>query len=97
MWLKLKFIFLDFFSWSQETPLPGAYESGTFLEDLQRRQNTYRFKSDGRKIDPHPHGKGALLLPGAYEFQPFLDRWDNVDSIRYTCMVVQHKEVLYLS
>uniref|UniRef100_K1RBD6 Uncharacterized protein C2orf61-like protein n=1 Tax=Magallana gigas TaxID=29159 RepID=K1RBD6_MAGGI len=84
-----------------ETPLPGAYESGTFLEDLQRRQNTYRFKSDGRKIDPHPHGKGAILLPGAYEFQPFLDRLEQApatynfkatDRSKQNFLVIGHKD-----
>ena len=59
----------------QETPLPGAYESDTFLEHLQKKPNTYRFKSDGRTIDPHPHGKGAKLLPGAYNFPSFLKRF----------------------
>ncbi|WAR19949.1 STPG4-like protein, partial [Mya arenaria] len=29
---------------------------------------------DGRRIDPHPHGKGAMLLPGAYEHKDFLTR-----------------------
>ncbi|KAK3093562.1 hypothetical protein FSP39_017325, partial [Pinctada imbricata] len=57
----------------RETPLPGAYDSKHFLLDLERRPNTYRFKSDGRKLDPHPHGKGATLLPGAYEFHHFLE------------------------
>lgn len=62
----------------RETPVPGAYEmeSQHWLYDLERRPNTYRFKSDGRKVDPHPHGKGALLLPGAYESQDFLKRFE---------------------
>ncbi|XP_033733899.1 LOW QUALITY PROTEIN: protein STPG4-like [Pecten maximus] len=58
----------------RETPLPGSYETEDFLVDLDKRPHTYRFKSDGRKIDAHPHGKGALLLPGAYEMQPFTRR-----------------------
>jgi hypothetical protein len=49
-------------------------ESQHLLYDLEKRPNTYRFKSDGRKMDPHPHGKGAVLLPGAYESQDFLKR-----------------------
>ncbi|KAL5009274.1 hypothetical protein ScPMuIL_014855 [Solemya velum] len=58
----------------RETPIPGSYESFSFLKDLDERQHTYRFKSDGRKIDPDPHGKGAILMPGAYEHSSFLDR-----------------------
>ncbi|KAL3874130.1 hypothetical protein ACJMK2_037183 [Sinanodonta woodiana] len=57
----------------RETPAPGAYGSGTFLEDIEKKPNTYRFKSDGRKIDAHPHGKGAFLMPGAYEKTSFVD------------------------
>lgn len=62
----------------RETPVPGAYdlESQHWLYDLERRPNTYRFKSDGRKVDPHPHGKGALLMPGAYEHTDFLKRFE---------------------
>ena len=58
----------------QETPKPGSYEYPTFIEEMSVRPNTYRFRSDGRKIDPHPHGKGAMLLPGAYESQNFIER-----------------------
>jgi len=60
----------------QETPAPGAYdmEQQNWYYDLGKRPNTYRFKSDGRKVDPHPHGKGATLLPGAYEHKDFLSR-----------------------
>ena len=64
----------------RETPLPGAYESDTFLEHLQKKPNTYRFKSDGRTIDPHPHGKGAKLLPGAYNFPSFLKRLEEAPA-----------------
>ncbi|XP_046582502.1 LOW QUALITY PROTEIN: protein STPG4-like [Haliotis rubra] len=56
----------------RETPKPGSYQSSSFVDELKQRPNTYRFKSDGRKVDPHPHGKGATLLPGAYEFPDFI-------------------------
>ncbi|XP_052767423.1 protein STPG4-like [Mya arenaria] len=60
----------------RETPIPGSYEleAQNWYYELERRPNTYRFKSDGRRIDPHPHGKGAMLLPGAYEHKDFLTR-----------------------
>lgn len=60
----------------RETPKPGSYEHPTFIEEMSQRPNTYRFKSDGRKVDPHPHGKGAVLLPGAYESEDFLQSLD---------------------
>ncbi|PVD26477.1 hypothetical protein C0Q70_14154 [Pomacea canaliculata] len=63
-------------SYIRETPRPGSYDSSTFVDDISQRPNTYRFKSDGRKIDPQPHNKGSLLLPGAYDFQSFLDILD---------------------
>lgn len=58
----------------KETPVPGSYDVETtgILYELGKKPNTYRFKSDGRKLDPHPHGKGALLMPGAYDFKDFL-------------------------
>ncbi|XP_071162674.1 protein STPG4-like isoform X1 [Mytilus edulis] len=64
----------------RETPLPGAYETDSFLDNLRKKQNTYRFKSDGRAIDPHPHGKGAQLLPGAYNFPSFLERFNTLPA-----------------
>ncbi|XP_056022235.1 protein STPG4-like [Ostrea edulis] len=85
----------------RETPLPGTYEGGTFLEDLQKKQNTYRFKSDGRKIDPHPHGKGAVLMPGAYEFNHFLERLEQApatynfkatDRSKQNFLVIGHRD-----
>lgn len=61
----------------KETPNPGSYDyAPAFLDEISRRPNSYRFKSDGRKIDPHPHGKGAYLLPGAYKHQDFLYKLD---------------------
>jgi len=45
-----------------------------WLNELDKKPNTYRFRSDGRKVDPHPHGKGAALLPGAYEHKDFLKK-----------------------
>nr|KAG5710663.1 hypothetical protein BaRGS_035065 [Batillaria attramentaria] len=59
-----------------ETPKPGSYDHPTFLDEMSQRPNTYRFKSDGRKVDPHPHGKGAVLMPGAYESDDFLQALD---------------------
>lgn len=54
----------------RETPAPGAYEMHDFLSDLTTRPNTYRFKSDGRKVNPSPQiGRGETLMPGAYEFE----------------------------
>ncbi|KAH3846765.1 protein STPG4-like [Dreissena polymorpha] len=60
----------------RETPCPGAYDMDAqyWYYDLEKKPNTYRFKSDGRKVDPHPHGKGAILLPGAYDHKDFLSR-----------------------
>ena len=59
----------------QETPVPGSYDSADFIIMLQKRPHSYRFKSDGRKSDPQPQiGKGATLLPGAYQHQDFLQR-----------------------
>ena len=59
----------------QETPLPGAYdvhERDNFVVALSKKRHTYRFKSDGRKLDPQFQiGKGAMLLPGAYQYQDF--------------------------
>ena len=40
------------------------------VKELRKRKNTYRFKSDGRRTDPQPQiGKGAYLLPGAYQHE----------------------------
>lgn len=42
---------------------------------MNRTQNTYRFKSDGRRMDPTPQqGKGEYLLPGAYGYEDFAQR-----------------------
>lgn len=62
----------------RETPVPGSYdmEQQYLLYDLEKKQNTYRFKSDGRKVDPHPHGKGAMLMPGAYDHKDFLKKFE---------------------
>ena len=48
----------------------------SFLNEILRKPNTYRFKSDGRKLDPVPQqGKGVYLLPGAYSFEDFAQRF----------------------
>ena len=47
----------------------------SFLSEVYKKPNTYRFKSDGRKIEPMPQiGKGEYLLPGAYSFEDFSSR-----------------------
>ncbi len=60
----------------QETPLPGAYRIGSFLDELQLQPSTYRFRDSSRaksashqKFERH----GDALLPGAYETTDFLD------------------------
>lgn len=59
----------------KETPLPGSYNIPSFLAEVYRKPNTYRFKSDGRRIDPTPQiGKGEYLLPGAYAYEDFGSR-----------------------
>ena len=62
---------------SQETPIPGSYEmeSQGLFYDIDKKKNTYRFKSDGRKINPLPHYKGPRPSPGEYEHTTFLDRY----------------------
>lgn len=45
------------------------------MNDLVKRPNTYRFKSDGRRQEPMPQiGKGESLLPGAYSYEDFSQR-----------------------
>lgn len=59
----------------RETPSPLKYKMSSFLNEILRKPNTYRFKSDGRKLDPVPQqGKGVYLLPGAYSFEDFAQR-----------------------
>ncbi|XP_013381507.1 protein STPG4 [Lingula anatina] len=62
------------------TPNPGVYDSKDFLHEVQQRPATYRFKGDGRKLDAHPHGKGAMLLPGAYQHDDFLSRFNKSNT-----------------
>lgn len=54
------------------TPIPGSYHSKDFLHDLQQKKNTYRFKSDGRKLPSDPAGHGEMLLPGGYQHTDFI-------------------------
>ncbi|KAJ8044767.1 Protein STPG4 [Holothuria leucospilota] len=49
------------------TPVPGSYETETFLKEFEVRPATYAFKNEGRKKDADVIRKGAYLLPGAYE------------------------------
>ncbi|CAF0742022.1 unnamed protein product [Brachionus calyciflorus] len=59
----------------RETPLPGKYNIPTFINELVKKPNTYRFKSDGRRHEPLPQvGKGEALLPGAYSYEDFSQR-----------------------
>ncbi|XP_072031257.1 protein STPG4-like [Amphiura filiformis] len=51
----------------RETPVPGAYESKDFVNDLETRPATYQFKNEGRKKDADVQRRGSALLPGAYE------------------------------
>ena len=59
----------------QETPLPGAYRIGTFLDDLHKQPSTYRFR-DSSRVKSASHQRfakcGEALLPGAYEQGDFL-------------------------
>ena len=75
----MKIIYFIFFSPKiQETPLPHAYETTnySFLTDIMKKPGTYRFKSDGRKLNPTPQiGKGEALLPGAYDFEDMTTRY----------------------
>lgn len=59
----------------KETPSPLKYNIPGFIKEMNRTQNTYRFKSDGRRLDPTPQqGKGEYLLPGAYGYEDFGQR-----------------------
>jgi hypothetical protein len=41
-----------------------------------KKPGTYRFKSDGRRLNPTPQiGKGEALLPGAYDFEDMTTRY----------------------
>jgi len=55
------------------TPVPGSYETINFLQDLAKKKNSYRFKSDGRKLPSDYAGKGDLLLPGGYQHFDFIE------------------------
>lgn len=60
---------------TQETPLPGAYRIGSFLDDLQKQPGTYRFR-DSSRVKSASHQRfarcGEALLPGAYEQSDFV-------------------------
>lgn len=48
----------------------------SFLTEVLKKPNTYRFKSDGRRHDPTPQiGRGQYLLPGAYSYEDFGQRY----------------------
>ncbi|XP_072165957.1 protein STPG4-like [Diadema setosum] len=71
----------------RETPVPGSYESQSFLLDFETRPATYSFKGEGRQKPAANQGKGAVLLPGAYEAKDnmyFLDRTRHTYSFRNT-------------
>jgi hypothetical protein len=53
----------------KETPLPGSYNVhlSTFIHDMNKKPNSYRFKGDGRRHEPVTTltvSKGDYLLPG---------------------------------
>ncbi|BFZ07148.1 hypothetical protein BsWGS_10187 [Bradybaena similaris] len=55
------------------TPVPGAYDETTFLDELGKRSNTYNFKAQSRlKCKSHAND-GKYLLPGNYEFRDFIE------------------------
>ncbi|KAK3801832.1 hypothetical protein RRG08_048419 [Elysia crispata] len=56
------------------TPIPGSYETSDFIKELERKPNTYRFKSNGRVVPATFAGNGALLLPGEYEYHDFIEK-----------------------
>ncbi|XP_074640056.1 protein STPG4-like [Tubulanus polymorphus] len=64
----------------RETPVPGAYEVQDFITLYNKNpiKQSYRFKSDGRRRDPNPHGKGATLLPGAYNRKDFIEELETL-------------------
>ncbi|GFR67487.1 hypothetical protein ElyMa_001998500 [Elysia marginata] len=55
------------------TPIPGSYETSDFIKELEKKPNTYRFKSNGRIVPCNALGNGALLLPGEYEYHDFIE------------------------
>ena len=59
----------------KETPLPGAYRVGSFLEELQKQPSSYRFR-DSSRVKSASHQRfqptGETLLPGAYEHSDFV-------------------------
>ncbi|KAL5463901.1 hypothetical protein EMCRGX_G032850 [Ephydatia muelleri] len=60
----------------KETPNPGTYKIGSFVEDLERKQSTYGFRDSSRaKSAGHTRFQrnGDILLPGAYEHSDFLE------------------------
>ena len=61
----------------QETPIPGSYKiPDNFMGDLSKRPNSYRFRSDGRRLDPMPHiGRGQYLMPGAYSHKSMVEEY----------------------
>ena len=61
----------------QETPSPGAYRLGDFVEDLRKRPTTYGFRNTGRRPQSASAASapsGDTLLPGAYEHKDFLEQ-----------------------
>lgn len=59
----------------RETPGPLKYKISGFIKELNQRQDTFSFKTEGRKRDPMPRmARGAVLLPGAYGYEDFAQR-----------------------
>ena len=63
------------YSTLKNTPSPLKYNFPSFVQEIFKKPNTYRFKSNGRKGDPMPQlPKGQYLLPGAYDYEDLADR-----------------------
>lgn len=61
--------------YAKETPVPGSYRVGGFLDELQKRPNTYSFRDSSRaKSASHQRfaKTGETLLPGAYDCTGFV-------------------------
>lgn len=59
----------------QDTPVPGSYKIGGFLDDIQKAPSTYHFR-DSTRAKSASHQRytrtGEMLIPGAYEHEDFL-------------------------
>jgi len=61
--------------YDQETPIPGAYQIGGFVDELYKTRCSYRFRDTSRaKSASHQKfvGTGQMLIPGRYDIEDFL-------------------------